>query len=397
MSVTVELGFFTGFTLDSRTLGKLDVNKLDGSVEFIDVSSSFVQASTVRGRSRDLQRTNAGQVSVSFRNENRRFDPLNPASDLLLYTVPRKAVRLSADGTPVFTGLIDDWNFNYEIDARSVASLQGSDAFSLFAREIVAGTAVPEELTGARIETILDNTKIVWPSLDRDIDTGDATLAAGTAEGNALTYLQNVETSEAGLIFMTKDGKFGFRERLVAPDGSTVLLQDAFSDAGDGIAYQQIQISYGSESLVNDVTVTSSEGTATAEDTASQFAYGVTSTDIDTLLASGSLQSLADYVVSRFAQPEYRIESVTVNLKKIPSGQVTEVLSLELGDVADVVFTPNGIPPAIALRNRIIGISHDITVDEHNVTLSFEELPFEFFIIDDDPFGRLDGDGVLGF
>ena len=397
MTVTVELGSFTGFTLDSPRLGRLDVNKLDGSVEFIDVSSAFIQASTVRGRSRDLQRTNAGQVSVSFRNENRRFDPLNPDSDLTLYTVPRKAVRVSAEGTPVFTGLIDDWNFNYEIDARSIASLQGSDAFSLFAREIVAGTAVPEELSGARIETVLDNTKIVWPSLDRDIDGGNATLAAGTAEGNALTYLQNVETSEAGLIFMTKDGKFGFRERLVAPDGSAVLLQDAFSDAGDGIAYQQIQISYGSESLVNDVTVTSSEGTATAEDAASQFAYGVTSQDISTFLASGSLQSLADYVVSRFAQPEYRIESVTVNLKKIPSGQITEVLSLELGDVADVVFTPNGIPPAIALRNRIIGISHDITVDEHNVTLSFEELPFTFFIIDDDPFGRLDGDGVLGF
>ena len=397
MTVTVELGSFTGFTLDSPRLGRLDVNKLDGSVEFVDVSSAFIQASTVRGRSRDLQRTNAGQVTVSFRNENRRFDPLNPESDLTLYTVPRKAVRVSAEGTPVFTGLIDDWNFSYEINARSVASVQGSDAFSLFAREIIAGTAVAEELSGARIETVLDNTKIVWPSLDRDIDTGDATLAAGTAEGNALTYLQNVETSESGLIFMTKDGKFGFRERLVAPDGSAVLLQDAFSDAGDGIAYEQIEIDYGIESLVNDVTVISSEGTASAEDTASQFAYGVTSQDISTLLASGSLQSLADYVVSRFAEPEYRIKSVTVNLKKIPSGQVTEVLGLELGDVADVVFTPNGIPPAIALRNRIIGISHDITVDEHNVTLSFEELPFTFFIIDDDPFGRLDGDGVLGF
>jgi hypothetical protein len=397
MSVTVELGSFTGFTLDSQTLGRLDVNKLDGSIEFVDVSTAFIRGSTRRGRNRDLGRTSAGGVSVSFRNEDRRFDPLNPNSDLGLYTVPRKPVRVSSDGTPVFTGLIDDWNFDYEIDGRSIASITGSDAFNLFAREIIAGTAVPEELSGARIETILDNTKIVWPTLDRDIDGGNATLAAGTAVGNALKYLQDVETSEAGLIFMTKDGKFGFRERLVAPDGSAVLLQDAFTDAGNGIPYQGIQISYGIESLVNDVTVTSAEGSATAEDTASQQSYGVTSEDISTLLASGSLQSLADYVVSRFAQPEYRIESVTVDLNKVTSVQKTEVLSLELGDVADVVFTPNAIPPAIALRNRIIGISHDITVDQHNVTLAFEELPFEFFIIDDDPFGRLDGDGVLGF
>lgn len=397
MSVTVELGAFTGFTLDSQTLGRLDVNVLDGDIEFVDVTTAFISGSTSRGRNRELQRTSAGSISVNLRNEDRRFDPLNTASDLNLYTVPRKPIRFSTNGTPVFTGLIDDWDYSYEMGGRSVASINGSDAFSLFAREIIAGTAVPEELSGARVGRVLDEAKIAWPSLDRDIDTGNATLAAGTAVGNALKYLQDVETSEAGLIFMTKDGKFGFRERLLAPDGSAIMLQDAFSDAGDGIAYQGIQIAYGVELLVNDVTVTSSEGTATAEDSASQFAYGVTGEDISTLLASASLQGLADYIVARFSQPEYRIQAVSIDLNKLTSGQVTQVLSLELGDDADVVFTPNGIPPAIAVRNRVIGISHDVTVDEHIVTLSFRALPFNFFIIDDDPFGRLDGDGVLGF
>jgi hypothetical protein len=50
------------------------------------------------------------------------------------------------------------------------------------------------------------------------------------------------------------------------------------------------------------------------------------------------------------------------------------------------------------LRNRIIGISHDVTVSEHFITFNFESLPFTFFILDDATFGILDDDaGVLGF
>jgi hypothetical protein len=393
MTVMVELGAFTGFTLDSQDLGVLDQNVLDGDIEFLDVSNALVGVSTGRGRSRDLERTNAGQLSVSFNNENRRFDPLNSDSDLLSYTVPRKPVRVSADGSAVFTGVIDDWDFTYSLGGRSVASIQASDAFSLFAREIAEGSAV-QELSGARIERVLDEAIIPWPTLERDIEDGNATLAAGEFDGNALTYLQQVEESESGLIFMTKDGKFGFRERLFSPVTGAVT----FTDAGNGIPYDDIQIVYGAELLVNNAIVTSTEGTATASDATSQVTYGVTTKTVSSLLASGSLQGLADYIVSRYNQPEYRIERVRVNMRALDTGQRSDVLSLELGDQADVIFTPNRIGPEIAIRNRVIGISHDIDPDNHFVSFSFEALPFEFFILDSAVFGKLDDDaGVLGF
>jgi hypothetical protein len=393
MTVTVELGAFNGFTLDSPRLGRLDVNILDGGVDFQDVTDALVGVSVGRGRSRDLERTSAGQVSASFRNDDRRFDPLNTDSDLRLFTTPRKPVRVSADGTAVFTGLIDDWNFSYEIEGNSIASITGSDAFSLFAREENQGGAVSEELSGARVEEVLDQVKIVWPSVERDIDTGAATLGAGVLEGNVLQYLQQVESSESGLIFMTKDGKVAFRQRAVPSVSNPVT----FSDTGADVAYQGIEIDYGSELLVNDVTVTSAEGTATAEDVDSQTLYGVTAKSFDTLLASDSLQPLADYIVGRYAEPEYRIGAVTVRLDVLSEADRLAVLGLELGDQADVLFTPNGVGQQIALRNRVIGISHQVGFVEHLVTLRFEELPYEFFVLDDDPFGRLDADGVLGF
>jgi hypothetical protein len=392
MTVMVELGAFTGLTLDDPILGQLDENPLDGSIDFVDVSDAVITVGTRRGRSRDLERTNAGSLSVSFNNESRRFDPLNSDSDLTLYTVPRKPVRVSADGTAVFTGLIDDWDFQYSMGGRSVASIEASDAFSLFAREVAAGSAV-EELSGARIERVLDEAIIPWPMLERDIQDGNATLAAGTIDGNSLTYLQQVETSESGLIFMTKDGKFGFRERLFSPVSNAVT----FTDAGNGIPYEQIQIVYGAEQLANDVIVTSTAGTATASDATSQVTYGVTTKSVDSLLASGSLQGLADYILARYSQPEYRIERIRVNLTALDADQREDVLSLELGDQADVVFTPDRIGSPIAIRNRVIGLSHDVDFENHFVFLAFEALPFDFFILNDSPFGILDGDGVLGF
>jgi len=178
-------------------------------------------------------------------------------------------------------------------------------------------------------------------------------------------------------------------------------LTDApeFSDQGGGIPYEDIQISYGSELLANRSEVTSTAGTATAENATSVVTYGVTEKNVDSLLSSvPQLQGLADYIVARYGLPEYRIERITVNLNALNTDQVVTVLGLELGEQADVVFTPNSVGEPIAIRNRVIGISHDVSVDRHLVSFSFEALPFEFFILDDAVYGKLDNtDGVLGF
>jgi hypothetical protein len=394
-SVTnIELGAFNGFTLDDPYLGLLDTGILDGDVTYVDVTDTVIDYSVARGRSRDLSRTNAGNLNVQFRNEDRQFDPLNTASPLNSYTVPRKPVRVSLDGIRVFTGTIDDWNYNYGMGGLSVAQIQSSDAFSLFAREQNTGISAVEQSSGARIEAVLDQVEIAWPELDRDIDTGNATMVAGDLEGNALTYLQQVEESEAGLIFMTKDGKFGFKQRLFQPVTNALT----FTDDDTGIPYDAIEIVYGTELLANRATVTSTAGTATSVNTQSEVLYGTSEREVSSLLAAGSLQSLADYIVARYGAPEYRMERIRVNMRSITTAQRVAMLALELGDQADLQFTPNGIGAPIAIRNRVIGISHQVAPESHFMSLSFEALPFDFFILDDAVFGRLDDDAaVLGF
>jgi hypothetical protein len=393
--VTVELGSFTGLTLDDPELGKLDENPLDGAIQFEEIPQGVVSVSTSRGRNRDLERTNAGQVSVSLRNQDRFFDPFG-GSDFERFVVPRRPVRVKAEGSAVFTGFIDDWDFTYSPGGDSIASFSGSDAFAVFARNINSGTAVPEELTGARLGRVLDQVTVNWPALERDIEDGNSTLAAGVLEDNTLSYMGDVvETSEQGLVFMSKDGKVAFRERLIEPVTSAVV----FTDNGPGVPYEDVRISYGTDLMVNQAVVTFPGGTATAEDLTSQVTYGITEKTLDTQLSSlAQAQAIADYIIARYSEPEYRIEAVTVNMRALSPSLVDDVLSLELGDQADIVFTPNRVGAPVSLRNRVIGISHEVGILEHRVTFNFEQLPFEFFLLDDAVFGKLDNtDGVLGF
>lgn len=392
---TVELGSFTGLTLDDPQLGRLDLNPLDGGISFEEIPQGVMSVSTSRGRNRDLERTNAGSVSVSLRNQDRFFDPQGDSS-FTRFVVPRRPVRVLAEGSAVFSGFIDDWSFSYSPGGDSVASFSGSDGFGIFARNLNAGGSAVEELTGARLNRVLDQATVNWPALERDIEDGNSTLAAGVLDDNALNYMSNVvEGSEQGLVFMSKDGKVAFRERLIEPVTSAVV----FTDNGPGIPYEDVQISYGTDLMVNEAVVTFPGGTATASDATSQVTYGITERTLDTQLSNLSqAQAIADYLIARYAEPEYRIGSVTINLRALTPAQVLQVIGLELGDQADIVFTPNRVGEAIALRNRVIGVSHDVGILEHRVTFNFEELPFSFFLLDDATFGRLDDDAaVLGF
>jgi hypothetical protein len=267
--VTVEVGIFDGFQLDDPEFGRLDTGVLDGGISYTEIEQGLVSVSTSRGRNRDIGKTSAGSLSVSLRNEDRFFDPLSGSafSDLVR---PRLPIRVSADGVRVFTGFVDDWDFTYTPGGQSSASVEATDGFSRFARNINGGGSAPVESSGDRLERVLDQLEVNWPSDERDIDTGQATLAAGVLEGETLGYMLDVvEQSELGLLFMSKSGDVAFRERLLA----TVSDPVRFSDDGEGVPFSGVEIEFGSEDLVNQAIITGPSGTAIVEDSQSQILF----------------------------------------------------------------------------------------------------------------------------
>jgi hypothetical protein len=130
------------------------------------------------------------------------------------------------------------------------------------------------------------------------------------------------------------------------------------------------------------------------DDVESQLLFGPRSYTANGLLNNdlSDLESLAEFLLQRFKQPQYRFNSLSVILDVLTEEQQDEVLDLEIGDIAQVRFTPSGIPPAIEEYVRVIGISHDWQNNEKRVSLALEQLDFAIFVLNDDVLGALDDD-----
>jgi hypothetical protein len=223
----------------------------------------------------------------------------------------------------------------------------------------------------------------------------DIAITEGT---QTVAYLQLVATSEAGDVFISKDGKFVFKERNSAPGVIDVSFTDEASVPGfTVIPFADLEVVYGSEQLYNRIVLSNNKvvpDEVVAEDAESQGTYGPRSYSATGLLndSAADLQYLADFLLARFKEPQYRFQSLSVILDVLSEAQQNKVLDLEIGDIVNVRFTPSAIPPVIEQYCRVIGVSHDWSNNEKRVNLSLERLDFTLFVLDSVLFGTLDDD-----
>jgi hypothetical protein len=397
MAVTVELGLSKAFTLDDPVAGVIGSTEFTiGGVSFEDVTSRVRSLSISRGKNRDLDRFNAGSLSVEFNNTDRAFDPLYTSSPFYGDIVPRRDVRVLADGTAQYVGKVTDWNLGYDPSGQSIAELQAADAFTFLAQQVLTAGTATEQTSGARVSAVLSQASVDWPVADRVIDTGASTLGADVFEGNALQYLQKVELSEGGLLFIDKEGRVAFRDRLSTPTTDNVTV---FSDvAGSGIPFAPALVEYGTEQLYNQITVTSGFGTATANSALSQTRYGILERDVQTLLSNQTqVEDYAEFLVGRYDEPEYRFARLAVDMDNLTTAQKAQMFALDMGSVIQINFTPNSVGDPISRYGLVISLGHSVSPDEHIMTVGVGSLQTSLFVIDDAEFGKLDGAGILAF
>ena len=406
-AVKVELGLDLGtrdpfaFILDNDPRGKLD--SLDFTLSgdrFFDITPRLVTTTVRRGKSEALDRIDAGITSITVDNSDRLFDPLYEAGLYYGQLVPRRSVRVSANDLPVFVGFIDDFDIQYEPGVQSVVRIEVSDAFSILTNSGLTEFTPPSELSGERIETVLDRPELNWPVALRDIDPGNSVMLDNdVAEGTpALEYLQLVGNSEFGILFLSKDGKVSFRERNAVPNIPDIVFSDEIVDGEyTGIQFADVNIVYGSENLYNRIALENADAipdSAFAEDVDSQALFGPRTLSQSGLLVQdpAELQFLADFLLARYKEPQYRFETVTVVMDTLTTENQNKVLDLEIGDIVLVRFEPSDIPPAIEQYCRIIGINHDWNPGSKNISFALERLDFAIFILDDAVLGQLDND-----
>jgi hypothetical protein len=238
-----------------------------------------------------------------------------------------------------------------------------------------------------------------WPLDRRSIEEGLQTLQADVIEANtkALEYMQLVTDSEPGSMFIAKDGSLVFKNRHTDESSAETVT---FADDGSGIGYQGLNVVYGAELLYNEVVVSRlNGGTVVASNLPSQADYGISTLTLENLLmdSDADAEALAQFLVGKYAQPEYRFESVEIDLVSLTEADQNEVLGLELGAVVLVKFTPNGISPAIERYAEVIRIDQRVGAQSHRVTLGLGALDYSFFRLSDSVFGRLSAGNSLAY
>lgn len=387
------------FRLDDPVRGKLDDTTyvLAGDIA-TDITSDVIGVSTRRGRSRWLDEIQVGTCSFTVRNLERNYDPTGGG----LYSsniVPAKRIQINVGDTTVFDGTVEDWDLSYSLDGDATATAVASDALARLGRIKMAAHTATSQLSGARIEAVLDRSEVDFPAGQRDIDAGVTTLQADTVdEGtDVLTYLKLVSRTESGRLFAARDGVVTFRERLT-PVSSTGVL--TFSDDGTDIPYDNIEVQIGSELLYNRATVTRAGGSVqTVDDAGSQTLYGIRTLNEDGLLFNSDPDAaeLAEFLVGKYADPKVRFASLGVNLARLSIGEAITVSELELGDVVQVEFTPPGGGSQIQKYGLVEGIEHMVSIDSHRVMFRLSSLDSAPFVLDDPVFGVLDGEAVLAY
>lgn len=401
MTLKIELGFTdigSGapfFTIGDATRGIIGSTDflIGGGELFVDVTEYLQSLSIARGKSRELDRFNAGQLTASFINNQRFFDPTYPDSPFFGQIVPKRGVRVSYNNVVQFTGVVDDWNITYDPSGFSISTLVAFDVFTQLSNISLFEFEPNQELSGARINAALDN--VGWSSDLRDIGVGSEIMEEQiVSDGTTLLdYLTVVEQSEIGFLFIDKNGFVKFVDRA----GGYSLSPAVFSDSGSGIPYINTLVNYGSELLYNEITLTSSAGTATAESQESKAFYGARELQRNTFLYNeATLQKIAEGLLVKYKEPEYRFAAVEIDLDSLSPSDRTAVANLEMGDIVNIEFTPSDIPPAVSRVARIISINQTHQPLESRMIIGFESVTGVPLIIGSSAFGII-GVGTIGF
>lgn len=386
-AIRVSMGFRTGAL---------------GAIVMTDVTTYVQTINTNRGRSRQLQEFNAGTASLTLWNKSRAFDPLNTASPFwntysnITGITPRTPISITANGIAIFTGLITDWNIDYDLANNDMANISCVDNFTVLSNITLNGHSTVEQTSSARIAAVLAYTEVAYVG-SRSISTGSSVLGGTAANSgysisfgtNLLNYLQTVTTSEQGFLYMSAGGVLTFKGR------TSVLNQPAGATfSGSDIKFNALTNEYGDELLFNYITTQGVLGTTSIRNLASIALYQTQTYSATGLLNSTieAIRGLGEYLLGKFKLPVLRFNGLGTQLVALTAAQQDVCLGLDLTSVCTVVKNySTGTPTSSSQQVIVSGISHNITPGSHNITYTFESADLNQYLTLNSPtFGRLD-------
>ena len=394
-------GFGTPFLLNDAFYGVLDTAGRGtlGGVTMVDLTYLVESVNITRGRSRQLDQFNAGTATIAFDNASQILNPSNTSSPYYPFVLPRCPVQILANGIPIYTGLVTDWNLDYDISNEDIMYASCSDQFTVLANQSLNAVTPSAEASGTRINTVLSYSEINYQGA-RAIDTGSSTLGAFAIaqDTNVLNYLQLVNTSEQGYLFMSANGTLTFKGR------ASVLNPVAgatFNTDGTGLPYQTLVNQYGDELLYNYIVTQSPAGAKqTASNAQSIALYQSQQYALMDLLNSttSEVAGLGNYLLGKYQNPVLRFTGLSTQMAALSTANQNIILGLDMTSICTVVKNFVVGTPATETQTLIVsGISHNITPGSHIVSYTFESTDGnQYLTLNDAIFGTLDNN-LLSF
>ena len=391
-------GFGQPFQLNDPVFGLLNTGTL-GGLAYADLTSLVLSVNIRRGRNRQLDQFNAGTAQVVFNNNTRILDPLNTSSIYYPYVLPRSPIIIYANGTPIYSGYVEDWDLDYQNANQGRMFARCVDTFGTLANQQLNAFTPSAQTSGLRVDAVLDRPEIAYQGA-RSIATGTSTLGAYAVsqDTNVLNYLQQVNTSEQGYLYTAADGTLTFKGR------SSVLNPVAgasFTTNGTGISYMSLLNQYGSELIYNYIVTQSPAGAAqTSSDSTSISLYQSQNYNLLNLLNSTTTEvaGLGSYLLGKYRNPVLRFTGVSCELAALTAAQWTTIFAIDLTSVVTVQKDYNTGTPLTESQTLITsGIEHRIVPGSHIVSYTFESTDGnQYLTLDDAIFGTLDNN-LLSF
>lgn len=407
-TLTAVINFSTGPNFAQSMIlgiGILGTNILaDSAAVIVDVSNQINGLTTRRGRNAEADQFQTGTCSLKIVDQNGDFNPMNPASPYYGLLDPMRKLQISATHNnityPIFSGFITSYQTitpQESNDNVTYTTISAVDAFRLAqnAQISTVSTAVAGELSGARINAILD--QIDWPSQMRDIDTGLTTMQAdpGTPR-TALAACQTVTTSEYGAFYVNASGSFVFQDRTVT-SSSVAATPTVFTDnGGPGLLYFDAAWVLNDVLIYNEANITRTGGsTQVATNQASidkYFLHSYTQTGLLMETDAVALDYARAYVASR-AETTVRCDAIVLDLytDNYDAG-IAAALGLDYFDPITVTTSQPG-SSTLTKTLQIFGVAMTINPNKWRVTFTTLEPIIDGFILDYSTLGV----GVLSY
>lgn len=399
-SNTPRLRAFVDFVTDANPSGEVAPARVWTNV------SSYVRKpgfSLDRGRTRPLDKVEAGNGQIVFDNFDRAWDSENDLSPFWPGVSPMRAIRLesvhnreseaftmasSMVGGPDLVGGGDSFTYNELIEGvieKIVYSYpQGKDAYvtvdymdllGSFARDDLDHLPTHADEPGYRVINRLLNTRAytgrvtgsstfytspLWqtemtPSPDRDISEQGSMIIYTTPDanqsGNLLDSLQKIAESEGGNFFIARTGRPTYRDRNWTLRPTDEHLRFAI----DANRFKDIEEAFDETLIFNDITITMPSGALlTFVDQPSINRFYDRKFTLDSVLAtSADVTTRGRELLFGHRQPVKYLAKL--DLSNIRTADWLVVLSRELWDVIDLAVPyPNG--DVVMQRSLIEGI-----------------------------------------